>query len=185
MKRLKAFWRDDRGSISLLIMSLFMATVIVSVILTNISSIYLAKRALTQGVEAAAQRGVRNLDMDAYYRGEYNLWQFTTNLLGEGETDPGIPIDCEKGRADALRALNNWIQIDTSGSISNSRSNLKSIQVNRMECDGFQLTISASAEVELPFILPFIDIERFEISSTVSSIAQRKITTNFYGLEIG
>jgi Flp pilus assembly protein TadG len=72
VSRVKAFWRDERGSISLLIMSLFMATVIVSIILTNISSIYLAKRALTQATEAAAQRGVRNLDVDSYYQGEYN-----------------------------------------------------------------------------------------------------------------
>ncbi|MEY4291510.1 MAG: hypothetical protein RL130_1452 [Actinomycetota bacterium] len=185
MKQLKAFWRDEKGSISLLIMSLFMATVIVSVILTNVSSIYLAKRALTQATESAAQRGVRNLDTDAYYKGEYNLWKFAKNLLGESETDPGIPIDCEKGRADALSALNDWIQIGTTHAIANSRINLEAIQVNRVDCDGFQLTVETSAEVRLPFVLPFVNLESFEISSTVASIAQRKITTNFYGIEIG
>jgi hypothetical protein len=185
MKHFKSFWHDEKGSISLLIMSLFMATVIVSVILTNISSIYLAKRALTQATEAAAQRGVRNLDRDAYYKGEYNLWQFAKNLLAEAETDPGIPIDCENGRADALSALNDWMQIGSSGAIANSRSNLESIQINHIECDGFELKISTSAEVLLPFVLPFINLDSFEISSTVASIAQRKITTNFYGIDIG
>ncbi len=105
MSYLREFWRDEKGSISLLIMSLFMASLLVSVTLTNISSIYLAKRALTQATEAAAQRGVRNLDTDSYYQSEYNLWDFAENLLGEGETDPGIPIDCVKGRVDATDAL--------------------------------------------------------------------------------
>jgi hypothetical protein len=182
---LKKFWRDERGSISLLIMSLFMATLLVSVTLTNISSIYLAKRALTQATEAAAQRGVRNLDMDAYYQGEYNLWQFAKTLLREGETDPGIPIDCAEGRVDALRALNDWIQISKSSSNSNGRANLQSIQVTSINCDGYELSISTSAVAKLPFVLPFINLESFEISSTVASIAQRKITSNYYGIDIG
>jgi hypothetical protein len=185
VSRVKAFWRDERGSISLLIMSLFMATVIVSIILTNISSIYLAKRALTQATEAAAQRGVRNLDVDSYYQGEYNLWQLANNLLGEGESDPGIPIDCARGKVDALGAMSDWIELGKSDAIANSRRNLETIQVDRIECDGFQLEISTSADVRLPFILPFINLDSFKISSTVASIAQRKITTNFYGIDIG
>ena len=61
-----------------------MSTLIVLVILTNISSIYLAKRALTQASEAAVQRGVRNLDLQMYYQSDYNFWQFAWNLTGEG-----------------------------------------------------------------------------------------------------
>jgi hypothetical protein len=185
MKSIKELARDDRGSLSLLIMSLFMSTVIVLALLTNISSVYLAKRALTQASEAAAQRGVRNLDLDAYYRGEYNLWQFTWNLSGEGETDPGIPINCEKGRSDALGALSSWIELSERKSYSHGRSNLKEIRVNQIDCDGFELTISTSAKVLLPFVLPFINLESIDISSQVASIAQRKITTNYYGFEIG
>jgi hypothetical protein len=57
--------------------------------------------------------------------------------------------------------------------------------VNRVECDGYQLTISTSADVRLPFLLPFINLDYIEISSTVASIAQRRITTNYYGIDIG
>jgi Flp pilus assembly protein TadG len=105
VKALRSFAKDERGSISLLIMSLFMSTLIVLVILTNISSIYLAKRALTQASEAAVQRGVRNLDLQRYYQSDYNFWQFAWNLTGEGETDPGIPIDCPEryGEMDAAQ----------------------------------------------------------------------------------
>ena len=63
---IRRFIRDERGSLSVLIMSLFLTIVATLLILTNISSVYLAKRSLTQITEAAAQRGVRNLDLDAY-----------------------------------------------------------------------------------------------------------------------
>jgi hypothetical protein len=185
MKIIRALIRDERGSISLLIMSLFISTLMVLVVLTNISSIYLAKRALTQGSEAAVQRGVRNLDLETYYQGEYNFWQFVENLTGDGETDPGIPIDCQKGREDALSAIAKWMQISGSRSAANGRENLEDITVNRVECDGYQLIISTTADVRLPFVLPFINLEYVKISATVASIAQRKITSNYYGIDIG
>ena len=162
-----------------------MSTLIVLVILTNISSIYLAKRALTQASEAAVQRGVRNLDLQMYYQSDYNFWQFAWNLTGEGETDPGIPIDCQKGRDDALNAMAKWMQLSDSKETANGRENLEDIRVNRVECDGYQLTISTSADVRLPFLLPFINLDYVEISTTVASIAQRRITTNYYGIDIG
>jgi hypothetical protein len=162
-----------------------MSTLIVLLILTNISSIYLAKRALTQGSEAAVQRGVRNLDLETYYQGEYNFWQFVENLTGDGETDPGIPIDCQKGRADAVSAIAKWVQISGSNSAATGRENLEDIRVHGVECDGYQLTISTSADVRLPFVLPFINLNHVKISATVASIAQRKITTNYYGIDIG
>ena len=162
-----------------------MSTLIVLVILTNISSIYLAKRALTQASEAAVQRGVRNLDLQTYYQSDYNFWQFAWNLTGEGETDPGIPIDCQKGRDDALSAMEKWMQLSESKETANGRENLEDIRVNGVECDGYQLTISTSADVRLPFLLPFINLDYVEISTTVASIAQRRITTNYYGIDIG
>ena len=162
-----------------------MSTLIVLVILTNISSIYLAKRALTQASEAAVQRGVRNLDLQTYYQSDYNFWQFAWNLTGEGETDPGIPIDCQKGRDDALSAMAKWMQLSESKETANGRENLEDIKVNRVECDGYQLTISTSADVRLPFLLPFINLDYVKISTTVASIAQRRITTNYYGIDIG
>ncbi len=166
-------------------MSLFMSALIVLVILTNISSVYLAKRALTQGSEAAVQRGVRNLDLETYYQSDYNLWQFAWNLTSQAESDPGIPIDCQKGREDALSTVARWMELSRTESVANGRKNLEDIRVSSIECDGYQLTISTSADVRLPFILPFIKLDYVEISTTVASIAQRKITTNYYGIDIG
>ena len=77
------------------------------------------------------------------------------------------------------------MQISDSGRAANGRENLEDIRVNRVDCDGHQLTISTSADVRLPFVLPFINLDHVKISATVASIAQRKITTNYYGIDIG
>ena len=77
------------------------------------------------------------------------------------------------------------MELSRTESVANGRKNLEDIRVNSIECDGYQLTISTSADVRLPFILPFIKLDYVEISTTVASIAQRKITTNYYGIDIG
>ncbi len=158
-----------------------MTTVITLLILTDISSVYLAKRALTQGVEAAAQRGVRNLDLAAYYRGEYNASRFLVNLLGSGERDPGIPIDCAKGESDARATMN---QLNRKRAIILSR-NLGEMTIDAIECDGYQISIQASSTAHLPFVLPFINLEKVSITSRVGTFDERKITTNYYGIDIG
>jgi hypothetical protein len=172
---------DQRGSISILILGLFMLTLITLIILTDISSIYIAKRALTQATEAAAQRGVKNLDLEKYYTREYNANRFVVNLFGNGEQDPGIPIDCEKGQTDSIGALRDWNLLG--GPVS--RKNLRQIKVEEFQCDGYEIGIRSSAKVALPFVLPFIGIEEVDISSRVGTFAERKTTTNYYGLNVG
>lgn len=178
---IRRFIRDERGSLSVLIMSLFLTIVATLLILTNISSVYLAKRSLTQITEAAVQRGVRNLDLDAYYQSKYNLTRLTLNVFGEAEKDPGIPIDCQKGARDALDSMAQ-LGSDGSGLI---RENLTKIQVEEIECDGFQISLRTSAKVSLPFILPFTGMRDIQVVSEVGSFGERKITTNYYGINIG
>lgn len=177
---IKFLLRDDRGSLSVLILSLFMTILITLMILTDISSVYFAKRSLTQATEAAAQRGVKSLDLNAYYRGEYNIISFIRNL-GEGETDPGIPIDCEKGK---------WNSIDAINELNRNRRDvfgpqLGEMRVNQISCDGYQLSIQTSSTARLPFVIPFINIDSVEITSHVGTFDERKITTNYYGLNLG
>jgi hypothetical protein len=179
--RLKEKFQDDRGSISLLILGLFMLTLITLIVLTDVSSIYIAKRALTQATEAAAQRGVRNLDLEKYYAREYNANRLAVNLLSNGEKDPGIPIDCEKGRSDSISALRDWGTLG--GAVS--RKNLSNIQVEDFQCDGYEIGIFSSAKASLPFVLPFFGLETVDIFSRVGTFAERKITTNYYGLNLG
>ena len=176
----RKFLRDERGSISLLVMALFMLLVITSALMTNISSVYLAKRALTQGTEAAAQRGVRNLDLESYYSSKYNLSRLIFNISGFPESDPGIPIDCRKGSQDALSAMRSWASLGREV----TRENLEDISIDQIECDGYSLSIQTSAYATLPFTIPFTGLSKVRISSTVGAFDERKITDNFYGLSI-
>jgi hypothetical protein len=178
---LQRLMREERGSLSVLILGLFMTTLITLIILTDISAVYFAKRALTQATEAAAQRGVRNLDMEAYYRGKYNATQLLINLTGARESDPGIPIDCSKGSEDVKAAVSDF---------SRDRENLLSrqigvIRIDKISCDGYQLSIETSSSARLPFVLPFIGVDEVQIRSQVGTFDERKVTTNYYGISIG
>jgi hypothetical protein len=162
-------------------MGLFLLSVITLMILTDISSVYLAKRTLTQATEAAAQRGVRNLDLSQYYEKKYTAVRFGLNLLGDGEKDPGIPIDCVKGREDAVDALNSWALLDATV----TRKNIHSIKIEEISCDGFEIGILASAKVKLPFTPAFLNQSQVAITSRVGIFDERKVTTNYYGINLG
>lgn len=177
----RALIRSEEGSVSVLTLGLFMISLITLLVITNISTAFQAKRALTQATEAAAQRGVRNLDLERYYQGEYNSLRLASNIVGDGEEDPGIPIDCEKGVFDAVTALKDW----SAQKGSWNRNDLTEIKIKAVDCDGYQLSIQTSAVVKLPFLIPFIGLEEIRIFSTVGTIDERKETTNYYGLNIG
>jgi hypothetical protein len=172
---------SSRGSISLLTFGLFGIVLLTALILTNISAVYVAKRTLSLATEAAVQQGVKNLDMQAYYTGENNLSRAALTLLGLGESDPGIPIDCSAGSRDAEMVINGWSHRD-SDSHSN---NLSSIQISAISCDGFQMEVSTSALVAIPIPIPFINLEEIRIQSRASAIPERADSNNYMGLDIG
>jgi hypothetical protein len=172
--KFRNFLRDDQGSLSVLILAFLLASILVLMALTNISSIYLAKRTLTQGTEAATQRGVRNLNFEKYYEKQSILL----------DSDPGIPIDCSRGRKDALDAMDNWISLSKNEVQSLGRANLIDAEISEFHCDGYEISLSTLARIKLPFAVPIFGIEEVQIRSQVSSIAERKITSNFYGIDI-
>lgn len=177
--RVSKFVRDERGSISVITLGLFLLLLSTALVLTDISSIYLAKRSLTLATEAAAQRGMKNLDMESYYSGEYNLTQLLQNSLGTGESDPGIPIDCNKGLKDAQEVLASWSHGD------GSRINLSNIELVDFSCDGFQIYIESSAQAEMPFSFPFLDFNSVTLSSAAGAVGERAETNNYSGFDIG
>jgi hypothetical protein len=178
---IKKILRDDRGSLSVLIMGLFITILATLLILSDVSSVYFAKRALTQATEAAAQRAVKNLDMDSYYKSKYNATQLLINFTDERERDPGIPIDCAKGGLDAASAIDEF----SSGRARLLGKHIGEIRIDRISCDGFQMAIATTSTARLPFQLPFININEVEIHSVVGTFDERKITTNYYGINIG
>jgi hypothetical protein len=172
---------EERGSISVITIGLFLITLTTCLILTNISSIYLAKRSLSLATEAALQRGMKNLDEAAYYSGEYNLTQLLHNSLGGGESDPGIPINCESGYQDIQEVLQGW----QSRGAASVRENVDGLRLTNFECDGFQIYIESAGIVRIPIRIPFINIDEVAIHSFAGAIGERAETNNYYGFDIG
>jgi hypothetical protein len=176
-----AKFNSERGSVSLLIIGLFIVLFTTTIVLTDISSIYLAKRSLILTTEAAVQRGMKNLDSSKYYSGEYNLTEMLGTVVGRGQGDPGIPIDCEAGKRDVEEVIFNW---KTRGD-SYNRANLRDVSLDSFECDGFQIYITSSAVARIPIPIPFTNIETVHIKTHAGAVGERAKTNNFYGLDIG
>jgi len=172
---------DEKGSISVITIGLFLITLTTCLILTDISSIYLAKRSLSLATEAALQRGMKNLDEAAYYSGEYNFNQLLVNSFGGAESDPGIPIDCEKGLEDIQEVLQGW----QSRGAASIRENVDELRLTDFKCDGFQIYIESAAIARIPIQIPFINIDEVAIASYAGAIGERAETNNYYGFDIG
>jgi hypothetical protein len=149
--------------------------------MTNISAVYIAKRTLSLATEAAVQQGVKNLDMKSYYTGENNLSRAALTLLGLGESDPGIPIDCGAGSRDAEMVLRSW----NDRKVDLHSKNLSRIEISEISCDGFRMGLDTHASVVIPIPIPFINLEKVRIQSHASAIPERAHSNNYLGLDFG
>jgi hypothetical protein len=172
--------RNESGSISLVVMSLFIVSLTSILVITDVAAVAIAKRSLTQATEAAAQRGVRNLDKTSYYRGEFDATTQARNLFGIGPSDPGIPIDCSKALGDAEGALADW----SSGPNSLRRVEITNLKISRIECDGFGIQLITQATAKLPLVLPFFNLGSVEISSKVSTTNTRAKGFSPFGVRV-
>ena len=162
-------------------MGLFLLVLTTSLILTDISSIYLAKRSLSLATEAALQRGMKNLDETAYYSGEYNFNQLLVNSFGQAGSDPGIPINCGNGLQDIQEVLSGW-QARGAASV---RENVNQLRLTNFECDGYQIYIESAAIARIPLPIPFINLNEVAIHSYAGAVGERAETNNYYGFDIG
>ncbi len=176
----KRFFRDERGSVSLVVITLFLVTLMTSLIVADLASVAIAKRSLTQVTEAAAQRGVRNLDLNAYYSGEFDLTTMASNLLGIGPDDPGVPIDCSKALLDAQGVLVDW----ANGDKSLRRGEITSLNIMEINCDGFGVQLITEATAKLPIIIPIFKVHSVQISASVSTTNTRKAGFSPFGIRI-
>ena len=179
--RLRKACKDERGSISVIAIGLFVVLLALALVLTDISSIYLAKRTLSLVSESSVQYGMKNLDAENYYSGEYNFNQLFVNSLGQAEVDPGIPIDCEAGLNDVRKVLSDFQTV----SPSTKRGNLQDISLSDFRCDGFQIYIETSAVAHIPVPIPFINFDVVLIKSHAGAVGERADTNNYYGFDIG
>ena len=170
---------SESGSISVVVIGLFVITVASLMVMTDVSALIVAKRSLVQATEAAAQRGVHTLDKSEYYQGKGNLFTAPMAAITNRE-HPVIPIDCARGGVEVLLELNSW---------SNDESDLKwqqlkGIQLTNFSCDSASLEISTRSEMKLPFKVPFTTTDSVFLTATVGTT--NKVQEGFYlfGLRI-
>jgi hypothetical protein len=180
LRRVSLKIQDDRGSISLLIIALFLITISLVMITTNIATITLAKRTLTQSTESVAQRGAHFLDEDVYYRGKFNVITMAQNLFGQGPEDPGVPIDCQKAQAGIAEALAD-LSKESKLLIDKGAHNLEVVEI---ACDGRDLRVALKIEVELPFQLPFLNLRSVTLISSATTYNQRNNGLYLFGFRV-
>jgi hypothetical protein len=167
------FLKDDSGSITVIVIGLFIITVASLMVMTDVSTVIVAKRSLAQATEAAAQRGVHTLDKANYYQGKGNI--FTVPLaIATDRAHPVIPIDCNRGGLEVLLELHSWSNDDT----DLKWHQLKGIQLTDYQCDGQILAITTRSEVNLPFRVPFSSID--SVFLTASAGTTNQVQEGFY-----
>lgn len=82
--------KDDSGSLSLLIATLFFVLLILSFLIIDVASAYLAKRELIQIGEAAIQTAAHSVDLKRYYANDNSIDHY-----GRDGLVYRMPIDCE------------------------------------------------------------------------------------------
>ena len=173
--------QDERGSISILVIALFLITISLVMITTNITAVSLAKRTLTQSAESVAQRGAHFLDEDIYYSGKFNVITMAQNLFGQGPEDPGVPIDCDKAQAGIAEALHDLLE-ESKLLIDKGAHGLEVVEIF---CDGRDLRIALKVEVDLPFQLPFLNLRSVTLISSATTYNQRNNGLYLFGFRVG
>ena len=149
LKKSFIFIRDESGSISLLLIFLFLVTAITSLIVIDIADAYLAKRQLSQIGEAAAQIGTHQIDLNRYY--------------GQGLVDSGlgyqqVPIECNTAILYSQRFL-----------FSNTlRGN--PISIMGSSCENEKIALRIRSEIRPVISLPIVVGnfgQRFQINARV------------------
>lgn len=172
-KSLRRKFASERGSISVVVIGLFVITVASLMVMTDVSALIVAKRSLVQATEAAAQRGVHTLDQSEYYQGKGNV--FTAPVAtATARAHPVVPIDCARGGVEVLLELNSWSNDES----EMKRQHLKGIQLTNFYCDGESLEISTRSEMKLPFKVPFTSTDSVFLTATAGTT--NKVQKGFY-----
>lgn len=171
--RLRRELSAETGSISVVVIGLFVITVASLMVMTDVSALVVAKRSLVQATEAAAQRGVQSLDQSEYYQGKANIFTVPMAIATQRE-HPVIPIDCGRGGVEVLLELNSWSNDD--GDMK--WQHLKGIELTDFSCDGSSLQISTRSEMNLPFKLPFSTTDSVFLTATAGTT--NKVQEGFY-----
>lgn len=144
---------DEEGSISILTIGLFMVTVGMLILITDIASISVSKQSLVHASESAAIRASHSVDLRTYYKGNSGV---------------SVPIDCQVAYGKVVEDLNQWVE----GGGDIHRTELEQISLTDFSCEGNRVRVSTSAHAVLPFRLPQAS-SFVEIHTTVEAQSDR------------
>ena len=147
--------RDEIGSISPLIIFYFSILMILIFLISNVASVYIARRELTNRVEAGLAIAAQELDEFRYYYGS----PLTDYLAEDAMRDRTlrVPIDCSESRVTFQRFIKYG-------------SNPSALEIE-FECDGFEIGAVVAEVHELPFQLRVLGFTQFKnrVSAATSS----------------
>ena len=155
LRRRASAIEGENGSISVLTIGLFLLTVALLVIITDIGSVIVAKRSLIHVTESAGIRATHQLDLEEYYR---------------GATSVEIPINCDMALATINDELEQWITTQS----EMKRRELTRVELLDFSCNGNRIELTTSAEAKLPFPLPGAILPNVELHATVGVESKRK-----------
>ena len=178
-QRVLKFFKDDRGSLSVVIIGLFCITVASLVVMSDVATVLVAKRSLAQATEAAAQQGVHTLDKSAYYTGKGTMFTVPLALITQRAHSP-IPIECNRAVVDVLTELQNWSH--DRGSMK--RHELQGINLTDMKCNGTSIEISTYAKVVFPFTVPFSHMKSAILTATAGVTNQVQEGIYLFGIRV-
>lgn len=144
---------DEDGTISILTIGLFMVTVGILILVTDIASISVSKQSLVHASESAAIRASHSVDLGSYYKGTSGV---------------SVPIDCQAAYGMVVEDLNQWVE----GGSDIHRTELEQLSLTNFSCSGNRVQISTSARAVLPFRLPHASTF-VEIHATVEAQSDR------------
>ena len=168
-RELSQKFSGEEGSISLLIIGLFIVTIFSIMVMSDIGSIAIAQRSLVQASESASQRGTHELDLDNYYKGKGTIF---TPLIRSRYSAPNarrIPINCSSGYSEVVKELRDW----SASSSAQKRIELGEITLESFECDGYVISINTRVIAKLPFAIPLTSLNQIELHASVATENQR------------
>ena len=161
MKQHKKFIRDESGSLTLFITSLFLLTLLLSFAIIDISGALVAKRQLVNIGEAAISRAAHNIDLARYYSGEFTISGYGISGVGTSGEKYLVPIDCQ--------AASNILESE----IAISQLHRSPINILSFTCEGDLIRATITSRIAPLLALPILQgsvINQFlNITATVSA----------------
>lgn len=176
--RVRAVIKDEDGSLAPLVIGLFLITTLSATVIVNYSTILLKQRILVQHNERAIQKAAHEIDLQSYYTGGLNEFQYELSPSAmSGQLEYRVPIDCRKAyetyRQELVLSLTDSLRLESVNSELEGATSVmaSSWQIDSFTCDGTTLRAKITQLTPLPFQFPILGIYTATIHSTSSALS--------------